>query len=60
MMTLAWNIIKYPTLTLVIVIEFFIIASFSVTPIEHSFMFWLATGLGFAMWDEKLKEMKEA
>ena len=54
----AWNALKYPVLTLIVVVEFFIIASFSVTPIEHSLMFWLATGLAFAMWDEKLKEVE--
>ena len=52
----AWNALKYPALTLIVVVEFFIIASFSVTPIEHSLMFWLATGLAFAMWDESVKE----
>ena len=55
----AWNTLKYPALTLIVVVEFFVIASFSVTPIEHSFMFWLATALAFAMWDEKLKEVEE-
>ena len=50
------NILKYPLLTLVLVVEFFIISSFSVTPIEHSLMFWLATGLAFAMYDESVKE----
>lgn len=45
------NILKYPLLTLIIVIEFFIIASFSVTPIEHSLMFWLVTILFFEMFD---------
>ena len=57
-MTDTWNILKYPALTLVVVVEFFIIASFSSAPIEHSFMFWLATALAFAMWDEKLKEVE--
>ena len=52
----AWNALKYPALTLIVVVEFFIIASFSVTPIEHSFMFWLATGVAFAMYDESVKE----
>ena len=52
----AWNALKYPVLTLIVVVEFFIIASFSVTPIEHSFMFWLATGVAFAMYDESVKE----
>ena len=55
----AWNALKYPALTLIVVVEFFVIASFSVTPIEHSLMFWLATALAFAMWDEKLKEVEE-
>ena len=52
----AWNALKYPVLTLIVVVEFFIIASFSVTPIEHSLMFWLATGVAFAMYDESVKE----
>ena len=55
-MTDAWNVLKYPALTLIVVVEFFIIASFSVTPIEHSLMFWLATGVAFAMYDESVKE----
>ena len=55
-MTDAWNVLKYPALTLIVVVEFFIIASFSVTPIEHSLMFWLATGVAFAMYDEIVKE----
>lgn len=52
----AWNALKYPALTLIVVVEFFVIASFSVTPIEHSLMFWLATGVAFAMYDEIVKE----
>ena len=52
----AWNALKYPALTLIVVVEFFIIASFSITPIEHSLMFWLATGVAFAMYDEIVKE----
>ena len=52
----AWNALKYPALTLIVVVEFFIIASFSVTPIEQSLMFWLATGVAFAMYDEIVKE----
>ena len=52
----AWNALKYPSLTLIVVVEFFIIASFSITPIEHSLMFWLATGVAFAMYDESVKE----
>ena len=52
----AWNALKYPALTLIVVVEFFIIASFSLTPIEHSLMFWLATGVAFAMYDESVKE----
>ena len=51
----AWNALKYPALTLIVVVEFFIIASFSITPIEHSLMFWLATGVAFAMYDESVK-----
>ena len=58
-MTDAWNVLKYPALTLIVVVEFFIIASFSVTPIEHSLMFWLATGVAFAMYDESVKENKK-
>ncbi|MBO3062765.1 hypothetical protein [Mammaliicoccus fleurettii] len=52
------NILKYPILTLVIVIEFFIVASFSVTPIEHSFLFWLVTILFFEMFDHLFNELK--
>ena len=52
----AWNILKYPMLTLLVVVEFFIIASFSVSPIEHSLLMWLVTGIAFAMYDESLKE----
>ena len=52
----AWNALKYPMLTLLVVVEFFIIASFSVKPIEISIMFWLATGVAFAMYDESVKE----
>ena len=55
----AWNALKYPALTLIVVVEFFIIASFSVTPIEHSLMFWLATGVAFAMYDEFVKEKEK-
>jgi len=40
------------------VIEFFIISSFSVTPIEHSLLMWAVTGIAFAMWDENLKEVE--
>ncbi|MBO3080332.1 hypothetical protein [Mammaliicoccus sciuri] len=57
-MTIAWNIIKYPALTLAIVVEFFIISSFSVTPVEHSFLFWLLTVMLFEVWDQ-VKEMEE-
>ncbi|WP_305751859.1 hypothetical protein [Mammaliicoccus sciuri] len=57
-MTVAWNIIKYPALTLAIVVEFFIISSFSVTPVEHSFLSWLLTVMLFEMWDQ-VKEMEE-
>ncbi len=52
------NILKFPLLTLIIVIEFFIIASFSVTPIEHSLMFWLVTVLFFEMFDYVFNSLK--
>lgn len=52
------NILKYPLLTLIIVIEFFIIASFSVTPIEHFLMFWLVTILFFEMFDHIFNGLK--
>ena len=52
------NILKYPLLTLIIVIEFFIIASFSVTPIEHSLLFWLVTVLFFEMFDHVFNGLK--
>lgn len=52
------NILKYPLLTLIIVIEFFIIASFSVTPIEHSLMFWLVTVLFFEIFDHVFNSLK--
>lgn len=52
------NILKYPLLTLIIIIEFFIIASFSVTPIEHSLMFWLVTVLFFEMFDHVFNSLK--
>ncbi|WP_239772131.1 hypothetical protein [Mammaliicoccus sp. P-M58] len=55
-MTATWNILKYPMLTLLVVVEFFIIASFSVSPIEHSLLMWLVTGVAFAMYDESVKE----
>lgn len=58
-MTTTWHFIKYPVLTLLVVIEFFIIASFSVTPIEHSLLMWAITGAAFAMWDENLKEVED-
>ncbi|WP_182476410.1 hypothetical protein [Mammaliicoccus sciuri] len=51
------NILKYPLLTLIIVIEFFIIASFSVTPIEHSLMFWLVTVMFFEMFDHLFNDL---
>lgn len=57
-MTTTWHFIKYPVLTLLVVIEFFIIASFSTTPIEHSVLMWVVTGAAFAMWDENLKEVE--
>lgn len=52
------NILKYPLLTLIIVIEFFIMASFTVTPIEHSLMFWLVTILFFEMFDHIFNGLK--
>ncbi len=52
------NLLKYPLLTLIIVIEFFIIASFSVTPIEHSLLFWLVTVLFFEMFDHVFNSLK--
>lgn len=58
-MTTTWHFIKYPVLTLLVVIEFFIIASFSTTPIEHSVLMWVVTGAAFAMWDENLKEVED-
>ncbi len=58
-MNIAWNIIKYPALTLAIVIEFFIISSFSVTPVEHSFLFWIVTVAGFETADQMYKGVEE-
>lgn len=58
-MTVAWNIIKYPALTLAIVVEFFIISSFSTTPVEHSFLFWIVTVAGFEMADQIYKGVEE-
>ncbi|UXV31911.1 hypothetical protein [Mammaliicoccus sciuri] len=58
-MTVAWNIMKYPALTLAIVVEFFIISSFSTTPIEHSFLFWIVTVAGFEMADQIYKGVEE-
>lgn len=58
-MNAAWHIIKYPALTLGIVVEFFIIAAFSTTPIEHSFLFWLVTVAGFEMADQVFIEQEE-
>ena len=55
-MTATWNVLKYPMLTLLVVVEFFVIASFSVSPIEHSLLMWLVTGVAFAMYDESVKE----
>lgn len=52
------NILKYPLLTLIIVIEFFIISSFSITPIEHSILFWLVTVLFFEMFDHVFNGLK--
>ncbi|WP_413481907.1 hypothetical protein [Mammaliicoccus vitulinus] len=57
-MTATWNVLKYPMLTLLVMIEFFIIASFSTAPIEHSLLMWLMTGIAFAMYDESLKEVE--
>ncbi|MBL0846561.1 hypothetical protein JJQ58_01025 [Mammaliicoccus fleurettii] len=57
-MTATWNIIKYPMLTLLVVVEFFVIASFSSTPVEHSFMFWIVTVAGFEMFDQLNKEVE--
>lgn len=58
-MTVAWNIIKYPALTLAFVVEFFIISSFSTTPVEHSFLFWIVTVAGFEMADQIYKGVEE-
>ena len=55
-MTATWNVLKYPMLTLLVVVEFFIITSFSTTPVEHSLLMWLVTGISFAMYDESVKE----
>ncbi|UXU83328.1 hypothetical protein MUA77_11000 [Mammaliicoccus sciuri] len=49
---------KYVTLTMFLILEFFIISAFSFTPIEHSFMFWLLTVMLFEVWDQ-VKEMEE-
>ena len=57
-MTATWNILKYPMLTLLVVVEFFVIASFSTTPVEHSFMFWIVTVAGFEMFDQLNKEVE--
>ncbi len=45
------NFLKYPLLTFVLVLEFLVISIFSVTPIEHSLLFWLVTVLFFEMFD---------
>lgn len=58
-MTVAWNFIKYPALTLAIVVEFFIISSFSTTPFEHSFILWIVTVAGFEMADQIFLEQEE-
>ncbi|MEB5791454.1 hypothetical protein MXE91_11700 [Mammaliicoccus sciuri] len=58
-MNIAWNIMKYPALTLAIVFEFFIISSLSTTPIEHSFLFWIVTVAGFEMADQMYKGVEE-
>lgn len=59
-MTATWNVLKYPMLTLLVVVEFFIIAAFSVTPFEHSFLFWIVTVAGFEMFDQVNKEVEES
>ncbi|WP_204254104.1 hypothetical protein [Mammaliicoccus sciuri] len=48
---------KYITLTMLLVLEFLVISAFVVTPIEHSFMFWIYTILLFEGWDQ-VKEME--
>lgn len=48
---------KYITLTMFLILEFFIVAAFSTTPIEHSFLFWLLTVMLFEAWD-LVKEME--
>ena len=55
-MTATWNVLKYPMLTLLVVVEFFIISSFSVEPIETSIMFWIASGFIFYIIDEMYKD----
>ena len=55
-MTTTWNILKYPMLTLLVVVEFFVIASFGTTPVEHSVLMWIVTGVAFAMYAEIVKE----
>lgn len=58
-MIATWNVLKYPMLTILVIIEFFIVGSFSTTPIEHSLLLWAITGIGFAMYDESLEELEE-
>lgn len=50
-MDYLWNVSKYPMLTLILLIEFFVVATFSVKPIEVSFLFWLLTVMLFEAWD---------
>lgn len=56
-MDYLWNVSKYPMLTLILLIEFFVVATFSVKPIEVSFLFWLLTVMLFEAWD-LVKEME--
>lgn len=58
-MNTLWNVIKYPALTLTIVVEFFILAAFSTMPIEHSVMTWLVTILVFEMSDQIFLKQEE-
>lgn len=59
-MTATWNVLKYPMLTLLVVVEFFIISSFSVEPIETSIMFWIASGFIFYIIDEMYKDYNKS
>ncbi len=58
-MDYLWNISKYPMLTLILLIEFFVVATFSVKPIEVSFMFWIATVLLFESFDLHRKKYEK-